>query len=936
MLNHKISAVMLALSLLLSSPLEASAKDPAPAPLNTLVAKVRIPYQSFTLANGLRVLVHTDRKAPVVAVSVWYDVGSKQEPAGKTGFAHLFEHLMFNGSENASGDFFEPMQRLGATGMNGSTSYDRTNYYETVPKGALARTLFLESDRMGHLLGAVTQEKLDSQRGVVQNEKRQGDNKPFGLVRYAPTKVLFPAGHPYGHETIGSMTDLDNASLDDVKGWFREHYGPNNAVLVLAGDIDVAAAKTLVEKYFGDIPRGPAAQPVTVPIPTLPARVDDVMKDRVAATRLYRTWVVPGLNDPDTVPLSVGAEVLGGLSSSRLANTLVRDEKLAVSVQAGVASFAQMSRFEVVVDVKPGVDSAMVSKRLDALIEQFVREGPTAAEVSRVATGMVAGNIAGLETVGGKAARLATGLLYSDDPEHYRKELAAYAGATPVDVRAALQKWLSRPVYALTVEPGARPAEIQPAAPSKKAAPTVAATAAPAPAVAATRVSPPIEPVAGLDFPKVTHLRLSNGVELIYAQRDAVPVTRVSLSFDAGYAGDPKDKLGTAMLMANLLTEGTTSLNSVQIAERQETLAANIEVGSSLDRTTVSLAALSDNLAPSLDLLADVAFNPVFEPGEIERLRQSQLTQIASEKTSPGTMISRYLMPQLYGSSSPYGIPGTGSGTADSVKRITRDDLIAFHDAWIRPENARLFVVSDQPLKDLAPLLDARFGHWQAKGPAGVKTFPDRVPGQRLRIVLIDRKDSPQSLIVGAQLLPLRGSDDLVDLQSANDVVGGAFLSRINMDLRESKGWSYGVHAGLGVNAEAVTYQISAPVQADKTGAAIKALREDFGAFLKDKGVTADELDRTREGNIRELPGAFETASAVLLAIQRNDLYHRADDFYVQLPARHNAQSADMLDRAARTAIDPDHMLWVVVGDAAIVKPQLDALELSVTMAAAE
>lgn len=936
-MNRRFSAAVLVLPLLLPYPLAASAKDPTPVSLSALVAKVRIPYQSFTLANGLRVLIHTDRKAPVVAVSIWYDVGSKHEPAGKTGFAHLFEHLMFNGSENADGDFFEPMQRIGATTMNGSTWYDRTNYYETVPKGALARTLFLESDRMGHLLGAVTLEKLDNQRSVVQNEKRQGDNKPFGLVAYAQTRALFPAGHPYGHDTIGSMADLDGASLDDVKGWFREHYGPNNAVLVLAGDIDVVAARPLVEKYFGNIPQGPAARSVAAPIPALAARVDQVMKDRVATTRLYRTWVVPGLNDPDAVPLSIGAQVLGGLSSSRLANTLVRDEKLALSVGANLSSHAQMSEFEVIVTVKPGVDPAIVSKRLDALIAQFVREGPSASEISRVATGAVASDIGALEAVGDKATQLAEGLLYSGDPEHYRKDLAAYAGATPVGVKTALQQWLSRPVYALTVEPGARDVEAQPTTPERKPASPRVSDAAPARAIAGTRVAPPIEPVTGLAFPKATHLRFSNGVELIYAQRDAIPVTQVSLSFDAGYAGEPRDKLGTAMLMARLLTEGTTSLNSVQIAERQEALGASIDAGSSMDRTKVELSALSDNLAPSLDLLADVAFHPAFEAREVERLRESQLARIASEMTNPGSIASRYLMPQLYGSLHPYGIPGTGSGTADSVKRITRDDLIAFHNTWFRPENTRLFVVSDQPLKVLAPLLDARFGHWQANGaPSSSKTFPDRVPGQRLRIVLIDRKDSPQSLIVGAQLLPFRGSDDLLELQSANQVVGGSFLSRINMDLREIKGWSYGVRAGLGLSAEGVTYQISAPVQADKTGEAIRALREDYRAFLKEKGVTASELERTREGDIRQLAGSFETASSVLGAIERNDLYHRPDDYYMKLPDRYRAQTGEALDRAARAAIDPDHMLWVVVGDAARVKPQLDALGLPVTVVAAQ
>ena len=372
-----------------------------PAPVADLISAIDIPYKEFTLDNGLRVIVHEDRKAPIVAVSVWYNVGSKNEPEGKTGFAHLFEHLMFNGSENAPGDFFEPLQQVGATDFNGTTWFDRTNYFETVPTSALEVALFLESDRMGHLLGAVTQEKLDNQRGVVQNEKRQGDNQPYGLVEYAQLAALFPPDHPYGHSTIGSMADLDKASLADVKQWFIDHYGPNNAVLVLAGDIDAGEARPLVQKYFGDIPKGKAVLPVNAPIPTLPAPKSEEMKDRVATTRLYRNWIVPGLNDPDTLPLRVGMSVLGGLASSRLDNILVRDEQLAVRVTADLQEFAQVGMVEITADVKPGVDADVVAKRLDAIIADFIAKGPTADEVQRVATQTVSGRISGLEQVGG-------------------------------------------------------------------------------------------------------------------------------------------------------------------------------------------------------------------------------------------------------------------------------------------------------------------------------------------------------------------------------------------------------------------------------------------------------------------------------------------------------------------------------------------------------
>ncbi len=354
----------------------AVAAPAGPVPVPALIEEVAIPHQSFQLANGLTVLVHEDHKAPVVAVSTWYNVGSKDEPAGKTGFAHLFEHLMFNGSENAPKDFYNYLQQIGATDYNGSTWFDRTNYYETVPKAGLERALFLESDRMGHLLGAMTQEKLDNQRGVVQNEKRQGDNQPGGLVEYVQLENLFPEGHPYRHSTIGSMADLDAASLADVKQWFVDKYGPNNAVIVLAGDITAAEARPLMEKYFGSIERGPVNTPAAADVPTLPAPKSVVMKDRVAAVQIERTWIVPGLASDQYAALDLGGEVLGGLASSRLDNALVRGEKIAVSVNACIQPFQRISMFQVSATVKPGSRSRAGRKKARRAGRRLHRQRP--------------------------------------------------------------------------------------------------------------------------------------------------------------------------------------------------------------------------------------------------------------------------------------------------------------------------------------------------------------------------------------------------------------------------------------------------------------------------------------------------------------------------------------------------------------------------------
>lgn len=925
-----------------------------PATVTELVRKVDIPYQEFTLANGLRVIVHEDRKAPVVAVSVWYNVGSKDEPPGKTGFAHLFEHLMFNGSENAPGDYFEPLREVGATDFNGTTWFDRTNYFQTVPRPALERALFLESDRMGHLLGAVTQETLNNQVGVVQNEKRQGDNQPFGLVEYAQLAALFPRGHPYRHPTIGSMADLDAATLDDVRTWFRAKYGPNNAVLVLAGDISPSEARPLVEKYFGHIPRGPENQPAEAPVPTLPAPVREEMKDRVANTRLYRNWAVPGLLNADSVALSVAAGVLGGLSSSRLDNELVRKDQTAVRVSAENQTFHRVGIFEVQVDVKPGIDADVVARRLDGIISDLIAKGPTDDEVQRLVMTEVAGRIRGLEQVGGfggKATALAEGALYADDPEFYRKRLLALGRVTPADVQRVMRKWLSRPVYALRVVPGERgpyeeaaaaraSAALQASTPS--APPTTeqrpsTARAEPAAKRAGAREAPPVGEIADLDFPAVERAKLSNGIEIVYARRQAVPVIRIAAEFNAGVAADPASAPGTQSLMLRLLPEGTTSRSSVQIAEEQERLGAQIQPAASRDRSALVMTALSPNLGPSLDLFADLVRNPAFAPNEVERLRAQQLALIAEELTQPAGLAQRALPPLIYGAEHPYGRPPSGNGSASSVKGISRDDLVRFHQAWIRPDTATIFAVGDVPLSTLVGEMERRFGDWRAPAvPKGWKTFAVQPPAGRSRIVLVDRPQSPQSYIYAGQVLPVRGTDDTLDLRAANEVLGGNFLSRINMDLRETKGWSYGARSSVDLLEDRSSLLLIAPVQADKTGPAVQALVDHVRDLVGSKGVTPAELQQVINANTRQLAGQFETSAAVLGALRSNALYRRPDDYWEKVADRYRAMTAQQLDAAARTMIDPSKIVWVVVGDASRVRSQLEGLGLPLELARVE
>ena len=913
------------------APPEVAAAAPVPvepAPVPVLVQQVAIPHQTFQLANGLTVLVHEDRKAPIVAVSTWYNVGSKDEPEGKTGFAHLFEHLMFNGSENAPGDFFEYLQQIGATDYNGTTSFDRTNYFQNVPTAALERALFLESDRMGFLLGAVTQEKLDNQRGVVQNEKRQGDNQPGGLVFYEILEGLFPEGHPYRHSTIGSMADLDAASLADVKKWFRDKYGPNNAVLVLAGDIDAATARPLVEKYFGEIGRGPANVPAAADVPVLSAPRTVVMKDRVAAVSVQRYWPMPGLLDRQLVALDIAGSVLGGLASSRLDNVLVRDEKIAVGVTAGNFPFQRVGVFTASATVKPGVDPALVERRLDELIRQFIAEGPSEDEVRRAATSEVANRIRGLEQVGGfggKAVALAEGKVYNNDSEFYRKTLETYATITPAEVRAAMAEWLTKPSLTIRLEPGERPAYQE-----AKAVAETKSKGSGKIVVSKKREIPPLGPMAALDFPDVSHVTLSNGVKLHYAQRTAVPVTQLALSFNAGFAADAPDSRGLQNLTLSLIDEGTTTRTSQQIAEEQERLGAQIGAGGSADRSTVGMSTLSANLAPALELLTDVVRNPAFADAELNRVRAQTLTAIEQQLKDPNGMASRALPALLYGPSHPYAT--TAAGDPAAVARFTRDDLVGFQQRWLRPDNLEIFVVSDRPLAEIQAELDRNFGQWAAPSvPRGTKQFsalPPR-PGSP-KIYLIDRPQSPQSVIIGGQITPVDPRSDVTALTSANDVVGGNFLARINMDLRETKGWSYGVRGTVQISENAVPYIVSAPVQADRTADSIKALAQNYDEYLGARGTTEEELARITAKNIQELPGRFETSDAVLAAMQSNALLGRPDNYHELLADKYRAQTRASLDAAMRAALAPRSFVWVVVGDASKIRPQLEKLGMPI------
>lgn len=923
---------------LLAVALSAALGSLAPAPLMAKpaqVAKVDIPFEEFTLPNGLRVVVHTDRKAPIVAVNIWYHVGSKDEPAGRTGFAHLFEHLMFQGSENHAGEYFEPFKQVGVTGQNGTTNTDRTNYFENVPTTALDMALWMESDRMGHLLGAIDQAALDEQRGVVQNEKRQGENQPYGQVWEKINRALYPEGHPYHHSVIGSMNDLNAASLDDVKNWFRTWYGPNNAVLVLAGDIDVATAKEKVARYFGDIPAGPSMAQPKVDVAKREKSTRETMTDKVPQARVYRAWNVAQAGTTDIDQLQLFAQVLGGAKSSRLDQRLLHQDKLVDNISAGAYTSQLGSNFVIMATVKQGVDPAKVEAIIDEEVRRLVADGPTADELSRGKTAFRAGFIRGIERIGGfggKADALAECTVFEGDPGCFRRSLATIDAASAADVRAAGAKWLGVGDHTLVVEPGARVA--LPELPSATPKPFTVPAVDPKFTTTASQVDrstgvPQTKSFPELKFPQLHRATLKNGTQVILAERHDIPVVQFSYEFPGGFTADQGRKSGTANFTMDLMGEGAGKLGALPFADAADALGANLGASASLDSASVYLSALKENLAPSLALYADMLRQPRFDQSEIDRVKATWIAGIQQEKVNPSAAAMRVLPPLLYGAGHPYAIPFTGSGNEADIQSLTREDLVDFHRDALRPEQGTLIVVGDTTLKDIVPLLERQFGNWKSTGPAPqLKPLVDVARPAKARVYLIDQPGAVQANLYAGQVVPSTMDPGATRFDIANGVLGGDFTSRLNMNLREEKHWSYGARTMASSTLGQRPWTGMAPVQIDKTADAMKEMQKEIADFASGaEAVTPAEVTRIRNIQNLSLPGAYETASAVLGTISGIVRYQRPDDYVFKRKAEIEAMTPAQVQQAAAT-LDPNTLTWVVVGDLKQTEAPVRALNL--------
>jgi zinc protease len=886
-----------------------------PAVLTAQAAKpassgIEIPYQRSVLPNGLTLIVHEDHKAPIVAVNVWYHVGSKNEKPGRTGFAHLFEHLMFNGSENYDKDFIGAMERAGATDLNGTTNEDRTNYFENVPTNALDLVLWLESDRMGHLTGAITQPKLDEQRGVVQNEKRQGENEPYGKVWDFLTPKLYPANHPYSWTTIGSMDDLDAAKLDDVKEWFRTYYGAANAVVVVAGDIDAGTARKKVEQYFGDIPAGPPVARQRAWVAKRTGSQRGVMQDRVPQARVYKVWNIPGWGTPDADYLNLVSDVLTKGKSSRLYKRLVYDDQIATDVSAYVELHEIGGLFVIEATARPGVELAKVEQAVDQELRRLLAGGPTPAELLRVKTQYRAGFIRGIERIGGfggKSDVLAQGEVFAGRPDYYQVRLNRVRSATSAQLSSSARQWLSDGIYSLEVHPYP---EFQTAS------------------AGADRSRPPsLGSPPDTKFPELERATLSNGLKIVLARRPSIPQVRFDLLVDAGYAADQSGIPGTASLAMAMLDEGTTQRNALQISDQLALLGANLGTGSELDVSSVSLEALKENLDPALAIYADVILHPSFPRSDFERLRKQRVAQIQQEKADPVGLALRVFPGLLYGKGHAYANPWTGSGTEESIAKITREDLVRFHQAWFKPNHATLVVVGATTLAEIRPKLERLFAAWKpgdvpAKSIASVAQQPKQV------VYLLDRPGSLQSLIIAGNVAPPKSSPDEVAIQTMNGVLGGDFSSRVNMNLREDKHWAYGAFTFLRDARGQRPFVTYAPVQTDKTKEAVVELDKELRGIVKAQPIQPDELSRAQASLTLTLPGSWETMAALAGAIGDIVTFGLDDRYYDTFAEKVRAQTIPGVTAAAVEVVHPDQLVWVIVGDRSKIEPGLRELNL--------
>lgn len=908
-----------------SGPAQEQPPAPAPAPIPAIA------FEKTVLPNGLQLILVEDKRLPIVAVNLWYHVGPANEAPGLTGFAHLFEHMMFAATRHIPrGEADRLLEGAGATDSNGGTGFDSTSYYDTVPSNQLELALWVHADRMGFLLDVLDQQALTNQQDVVRNERRQTvEGEPYGVVEEALLRTLFPQGHPYAASIIGSHADIQGAKLSDVREFFVNYYGPNNASLVIAGDIDKARVRELVARYFGGLRRGPDVARPHVITPPITAERRVVVRDRVELPRVFMGWLTPSAYQPGDAELAVAATILGGGKSSRLYKSLVYERQIAQDVAATQTSMGLSSTFVVDVTARAGHTPQELEAAIDAELARLAQDGPLEHEVERARNSLETALLASLEKLGGDglAEQLNHYNLYTGDPGYLAQDLARLRRIDAASVQRAVQTWLKRDARAVVTGVPGKPKVDDPRAPNvAKAAHSASATAVQAPLNEAEpwRATPPVAgPTPAVKLPRGERFKLANGLTVIHHHNPYLPLVSSQLVINSGGAANPAHLPGLAGFTAQMLEEGTATRSSLQIADEIARLGAFMDTGSSDDVSTVSLLALRATFARALDVVADIVQRPSFPAAEIERQRLDRLGALTQQQDDPETVAALATAGALFGARHPKAYGQLGLERA--IRATKRDDIAGFWTRHYVPSNAALVVTGDITRAEVEALAETLFGAWPA-AEAPALAASERAPTQA-RLVLVDQPDAAQTALQVACMGPARDTPDFAALQVMNGALGGMFSSRLNNNLRETRGYTYGIYSHFDYDRAPAPFSVEASVQQDATGESVREILREIAA-MREQPLSADELSAARNAQLLSLPGQFETNADIGASLTELFVYGLPPDYYDGLARTLADVGAEDVQRVARQYLDPDQMIVVAVGERRKILPQLQKLGL--------
>jgi zinc protease len=850
------------------------------------------------------------------------------EEPGRTGFAHLFEHMMFEETKHVPKDEFgRLLEMVGASDLNGTTDFDRTNYFETVPSNELELALWLESDRMGYLLDKVDAEALKNQQDVVRNERRQSvENQPFGIVEEAMYHTLFPKSHPYYGNVIGSHQDIQAAKLDDVRRFFRQYYSPNNATLAIVGDIDKAKTIKMVEKYFGSLKKGPAVPAVRVNTPRLTTERRITVKDRIEMPRVYMAWITPPIFKPGDAEADLAARILADGRSSRLYKSLVYEKQIAQNVVAYQYSLTLGSVFVVQATARKGHTLEELEKAIEVQLDALRSGGPDAAELGRAKTTVETQTLFSLERLGGFGGVANRINLYNHhlkNPDYLAEDILRYRRVTREQVQQFAQRSLARNarvvVYGVAGEPDLGTAVPTPDKPLAATAKTESVN----PDEPWRVQRPPTGPASTLTFPTPETFKLANGLQVVLNQRKGVPVVSSVLVFLGGNGSNPIDKPGLASITLDLLRQGTKSRTATQFADQLAQIGAELRTTTTNDSAYMTFTAMKSRYAQLLDLVSDVTVNPTFPAAELEREQQSRLGTLAEQRENPSAIADKVLAVALHGPRSPYGYARVG--TESSIRSMKVDDLRAYWSQNMLPNNAALVVSGDISAAELRPLLDSAFSKWSA----GAVKPPDRGTIQQTsaRVVIVDKPGAPQSQLRVAMAGPSRSTPDFESLQVMNGILGGTFSSRINMNLREEKGYTYGANSFFTYLRNGGWFSVYTGVRTDVTIPSVREIVREISRIVETP-VTAAELKLSRDGIIGQMPSRFETSEDTVGQLTNTFVFELGPDFY----SRYAKKLADVTEQkvaeVARRYLAPEKLIFVIVGDRGKIEEEIRKLGL--------